>query len=271
MRLSSSKYGCLMARNKNVFGETRPIEAAEAIEILFTNIENLRSLCDSFDQGKVSFSGLIALQVHKILCEGMATKIRRKITFPTSRWDSPENNMMPYAPLIGLELAGNPLCAKFLPKFMMGDDKSDLLKNDILPFQEWWTSDVIYRAGPAKPGSDPRMIPLKIEDQVPYRKRKKITRLNLITMVRQKLGAHTENEYPILMDELNSSAYMGIDAESVEQDGSLKSISNGQIKVIMSPLEGSVRQIAEETLVGFDSADVVALNAWSISRRANRN
>jgi hypothetical protein len=75
------------------------------------------------------------------------------------------------------------------------------------------------------------MIPLRVEDQVPFNKRATLVRERFVGMMRNKLGAHLDTEIPEMLDELQRSHLFGGDIQTQAPDGRFLSSLDGTLPV----------------------------------------
>jgi hypothetical protein len=122
-----------------------------------------------------------------------------------------------------------------------------------MPFRVWWNRDIIYQASAAEPGTPPGLIPVNDTPVVPYEKREKVTRMQLVHLLRNKMAAHQPSEIPELLEELQSSnswAAFGCDTP----DGHLSTL-DGSLTVAVGPLPAMMRQITHELLIAYGRDD----------------
>ena len=141
---------------------------------------------------------------------------------------------------------GQPI-VNFVPAFQVFAERWAEARE--LRFREWW-NEAVYRAGAAKPGTDPLMIPLREPDQVPYEKRQTLSRMGLVSLLRNKLGGHSDDEWPLLLDELHKVNSFGV-ALTFDTPRGMFSTRDGTLTMRTGPLPAMIRQIAEETLIAF--------------------
>jgi len=171
--------------------------------------------------------------------------MRSKFKFPNFDPEPPNpRNLIASNKLIGLQIGGEPLVADYSPIFQFHEQPPTVW----MKFSDWW-NETIFVAGAAKVGTDPSMVPLKSEDQVPFEKRERFTRYKFVRLVRDTVGAHTDTEIPIVLDDLNQSIGFGAHAQVQLPDGTVAGTHDGSVKVRTTPMQGMIRKIAEELMV----------------------
>jgi hypothetical protein len=97
------------------------------------------------------------------------------------------------------------------------------------------------------------MIPVNGSPTVPYEKREKITRLGLVSLLRNKLGAHQTKEMPELLDQLDEEKNWG--SFSIQTPDGVFSTDDGTLPVEVSPIPAMMRQICHEILEAYGRSD----------------
>lgn len=100
------------------------------------------------------------------------------------------------------------------------------------------------------PGERRGPIPLDPSKQVPYFKRRVLVRRDFVELVRNKFGAHLDEEIPDTLDALLKAQIFGADF-AVNVAGEVHSIANGKLPVVSGPAAAMMRMISEEVLVGY--------------------
>ncbi|GAM98090.1 hypothetical protein U91I_01720 [alpha proteobacterium U9-1i] len=91
------------------------------------------------------------------------------------------------------------------------------------------------------------MVPLDPEKQIPYEKRKRLVRREFVELMRNKLGAHLDEEIPELLDALQRSESFGVDVEWRVPTG-VVSIGAGTLPVVVGPAAAMMRKISQELI-----------------------
>ncbi|GLK54341.1 hypothetical protein JOD31_001508 [Methylopila capsulata] len=188
----------------------------------------------------------MATEIEKILVSNpIAVKYRSKKVFKTQDTPGDERNLMPEHKLIMGRLDSSVPIFDYLPIYQ-GDWRP--IEVD---FVDWWNRDVIYRASAAKAGAPPGAIPLEPEDQVPYKRRQKFVRRDIVSMMRNKFGAHLDDSVPENLDELQKTSSFGINVSQVLDDGTELNSWDGSLNIGAGPCAAMMRQIAFEVLAAY--------------------
>jgi len=240
------------AKSHNKFAH-RKLSVDELLKFFGQSLDTLAELVAVYDNGYSPIVFQIAVEIQKILCEGgLAARLRGERKFLSSANDVDDGNLMPRYPLVAGRVGGRPPELQYLPAFLSPGENAE--KPRSLPFREWWGREAIYRASAAEPGSAPGMIPVNDTPNVPFAKRETLTRREIIGMIRDKLGAHQDNELPTVLDDLQSGLnYVAIIYQ--DDDGREWHTDNGTLPISIPPIAAMVRQIAHEVLVAYDRAD----------------
>lgn len=222
---------------------------AELLASFDQSLDTLQHLAGTYDNGYAPIVFLMATEVNKILTEnGAATKLRGMRIFQTPTDDHDENVLSSLHKLTIMQLGGDPPSLSFLPVFY-----SPGLPLKDLDFRSWWHRDVIYRASAAKPGGTPGMIPILDSLMVPYEERERTSRMRLVNLLRNALGAHQTSEMPTLLDDLQETRNWG--SAAIQTPDGILSTDDGSLPVLVSPLAAMMRQITHELLVAYGRDD----------------
>ncbi len=236
-----------MSEKERTIRLTQP-EIQEHIE---AGLENLRDLCRIYDEGRPYVSFSMATEVKRILDSNSYTRrVRGVKNFPTPRGRNDKGNLVVEAKLIVVRFGDNPPVADFLPKY-----QRDRVEPVLLTFREWWNRDIIHRASAAPPGTPPDMIPLRLEQQIPYDKRKTLVRRIFVAMMRDKLGAHLDDEIPETLDVLQKSHSFGVSLAVTTPAGEFDTF-DGTLPVRTGPAAAMMRQISQEVMVAYGLAEI---------------
>lgn len=238
-----------MSRSRNSTN-TRQLSDSELLLSFEQGLDTLAHLAKTYDQGYAPIAFVMATEVQKILTENAAaTKLRASRIFMSPEAHHTPNTLSALHLLTGAHLNGNPPTLTFVPQFFMPEG----LPLRSMIFREWWNKDVIYRASAAPAGTPAGMIPVNGSPTVPYNKRETITRMGLVNLLRNKLGAHQTKEMPELLDQLEEAKNWG--SFSVQTFDGVFSTEDGSLKIEVSPMPAMMRQICHELLVAYDRAD----------------
>ncbi|MBH9537898.1 hypothetical protein [Novosphingopyxis sp. YJ-S2-01] len=214
-------------------------------------LQTLKSLCEDYDQGRIEYVFLIATEVQNILTEGRrAVELRGKVTFPSPEDKDNPKILSAYFPLTAIRLQNEPLLGSFKPVIEMSSTSWRRLK-----FSVWW-NEVVFRASAALPGTPPGMIPVNGSPSVPYADRERLNRRQVIQFLRNHRGAHSLEEFPAILDEIDSPSSWGGFVMQDEQTGQQYSTDDGSLPWQAGQLAAMTREIAGEVLAAF------ALNDW---------
>jgi hypothetical protein len=231
---------------------TRSRSTDELLASFEQSLTTLQHFARLYDSGYAPVVFAIATEIHKILVENNAAmRLRGELAFTSPDHGDVSNMLNALHKLTGAQVGGHPPAIEFLPAFRL-EDAVPLTK---MKFRDWWNRDVIYRASAALPGTPAGMIPVNDSPSVPFQDRETLTRRELIELVRNKLGAHTESEFPILLEELDEARSWG--GFAIETPDGVFDTDNGTLLVKVSVLPATVRQICHELLVAYGRQDTV--------------
>jgi len=228
----------------------RQLSDSDLLNSFGQSLDTLAHLANIYDGGFAPISLAMATEVRKILTENVAaTRLRGAMSFTTPLGVDDPRNLSSMNKLTIARLGGNPPALTFLPQFYMPQPEQLVA----LPFRDWWNKDVIYRASSAPKGTPAGMIPVNGSPTVPFDKREKITRMGLVNLLRNNLGAHQTAEMPELIDVLEEARSWGNFAMGTP-DGML-STDDGSLKALVTPMSAMMRQISHELLVAYGRSD----------------
>lgn len=240
---------CMTRSNKDAYGATRKLSDADFERAVNQSLSTLEHLCATYDGGYTAIAALMAVEIRKIVSDNAgAAKLRGGKKFPTSAETHKPSVISARHDLVGARVGGEKPSVMFVPSYAMPDGGHIPVK--YVDFRIWWHREPIYRASSAIPGKTPKgLIPVNDSDATPFAKRRTLTRMQLVDMVRNKVGAHTEPDLPELIDDLES----GVDfaAFSMVSNGKELSTLDGTLPVQTGPLQAGIRQIAHEILVAY--------------------
>lgn len=217
-------------------------------DVLAGDLQALAALASSYDQGATKVVTVVATVINNIVTASSreAVEARGRLVFPSPPGEANQEHLTPYHRLITAEMGGDPPAIRFRPWFIASSEPAGHQ-----PFRIWWNTEPIYVASIAAPGIPLGAIPIRPEDQIPWEEREKLTRQQLVTDVRNTLGAHGDDEIPALLDDLyQAQSFMG-GAGVQMPDGRILSTDDGSLPVEIAPVEAALRQIAEEVLIAY--------------------
>jgi hypothetical protein len=225
----------------------RQLSESDLLNSFAQSLDTLSHLASIYDGGFAPISLAMATEVRKILTENAAaTRLRGAMSFTTPRGaDDPRN----LSPMNKLTIARIGESLTFLPQFYQ--PQPDQLVG--LSFREWWNKDVIYRAGAAPPGMPAGMLPINGSPMIAFEKREKTTRMGLVNLLRNNLGAHQTSEMPALIDVLEAARSWG--NFYIETPDEMLSTNDGSLRAQVSPMSAMMRQISHELLVAYGRSD----------------
>lgn len=237
-----------MSRKAKQLDFTRARTANELDAVLSQGLDTLEQLSSVFDGGYSPIAFLMAVEINKILVENdRAIKSRGTIKFRSWAVQENEENLLPQSSLISMEYrqeAGSRPGLVYEPNFKKSDEWREL------PFREWWSREIIWRAGAALPGTPGDLIPVNGAPSVPFNERVKYSRREMIKLLRDKMGAHVEKDVPHLLEELQSHQSWGVGVV-IETPHGVFSTSDGTMNILITPVAAMVRQIAHELLTSY--------------------
>jgi hypothetical protein len=224
------------------------LSEAQLQEHIAAGLENIRHLCSVYDSGHPYISFSLATEVYRVLCSNpVVVRLRgtKEFTSPVLPGMDDPNVLTPRNKLVGVQFGGDPPILNYLPAFLL-----DRPRSRPLPFREWWNRDVIYRAGAGKHGLPADVIPAREEDQVSHQDRQTLVRREFVEQMRNKLGAHMDEEIPEVLEDLQKAAAFGA-VFSIQTPTGEFSTARGNLPIGAGAAAAMMRQIAEEVLVAY--------------------
>lgn len=238
----------MVRRKKKI--DARRLSDAELLELFDGSLDTLQHLARVYDEGHSPIAFLMATEITKLLTENSAAiKLRGTRLFPTIPDAHDERVLNAIYKLTGARLGGDPPTVTFMPKFQLPEPDPVVE----LPFKDWWNRDIIYRASAAPPGTPAGLIPVNDSPTIPYHKREKVTRMKLVSLLRNKLGSHQDAEMPRLLDELDESKNWG--SFGIDTPEGTLSTDDGTLKIAVRLMPAMMRQICHEVLVAYQRHD----------------
>jgi hypothetical protein len=217
-----------------------------------SSLINIRRLCEIFDSGHHYIAFTLASEIHRFLISGQrALQIRGDRSFPSPAFDYSEQSVGTEVKLIAV--GGRWDKPEEGAYFAPMKDVHGLKK---LPFRDWWNREVIYRTRLSEEGRSSlnrtsifaRGRPWISEEAFKriMQERRLLTRRTFIELVRNKFGAHLDEEVPETLSELMRTDILDF---GVIYGG--RSITDS----LIPPVAAMVRQIAYEVILAFDEGD----------------
>lgn len=207
----------------------------------------LKHLCDRYDNGHPYVVFTMATEIQRILdSNAYARRLSGSKNYPSPKSRSDRTNLLADPKLVVASISGDPPVVDFIPVFCGRPE----VKTESLKFRDWWSRDKIYRASAALPGMPGDLIPVRPEEQVPYEERDTLVRERFIDMMRDKLGAHLDEEIPEALDNMQKSHSFGVSL-SVQTPSGEFNTHDGTLPVRTGPAAAMMRQISQEVLVAY--------------------
>jgi hypothetical protein len=205
-------------KNKSESAKVRlPDEAKAAVR---SSLKTIEALCRLYDEGNYDTARDIATVIHRMIVdELMQTRLRRALPFISYSILPNPRNLMIQLLTTSMDVriqsdGGDPtITITHNPLF---DEMTVATREGRTPmkFNEWWNGPVQI-AGAA----DGPLIPLNESDQVPYNKRARTTRFDVIRMFRNKTGAHFGREIDADVQKIEDRLLRAIDIRIARDDG----------------------------------------------------
>lgn len=217
------------------------VEAANAAS---SSIRTIELLCDAYDKGEYHVSRELCSVLSRLIDDELKnTGRRRSVRLPTLTHPFSDRNLIPQFAHVAYRLGGNcPLEVLFFPAF---SGQEDNVSNKNLKFSEWWNEPVIIEGAGGMSG----LIPLKASDQIPFAKRRKLVRREVVSIIRNKMGAHydkAETEGVRFLMKWDHAIEFGCKDESGNEYSS--SAHSDKFIFLNSHGDAIVRSISEEVL-----------------------
>lgn len=237
-----------MARKSNSQFQHRKLDEEEMQAAINDSLSNLSITAKVYDEGHAPIAYVMATLISWLMtANGAPAKIRAGKKFHSPTEEFPRGALSVYQPLILTAMGGPTPSASHIPSFYLPPRS---LKS--LSFSEWWEKDVIYRAGAAPRGTmPPGSVPVNSAPLVPFDEREKLVRREFIKLIRDKRGAHPDQEWPSILDDVQEPGF----GMMIETPEGLLSTVDGTLPIIAAPLGAMVRQIAHEVLIAYGIND----------------
>jgi len=223
----------------------RKLSRDEIIEHILEGMCNLETFCQIYDGGRPYIVFAMATEIHRCLCgNAVAIELANQRTFRTSAGPSLHNLADQLKDIkLRINLSGT------YPDAMERMDVTyePIVRDDPveLSFDVWWGRDLVYLEGGIA------------EDFTLKPERAFVTRIGLVKMMRDKLGAHLDDALPEYLDKLQGSMAFGIDfhVDMERPDGSIDrlSVGDGTLPMRISPAAAMMRAIAADVLAAYST------------------
>ncbi len=213
---------------------------------LLEGLKNLEQFNQIYDAGRPYIAFSMTTEICRILTDNnYLCRIRGSKIFTTPDFDFAEDNIMPQFKLICMKAQFEPASIEFIPRFMEPNYKTRNLK-----FTDWWNREHIWVEGVFGGRSKDAMRDPEMLTAAGFAKREKISRRELTTLMRNKLGAHLDKSIPTLLREFEQAVSFGAEIEA-GKDGKIFSTKDGSLPMTVSPGPAMVRQISHEILAAY--------------------
>jgi len=210
------------------------------------DLDTLEVLADAYDAGKFTVAPAMSTAVLNIFNVQIRSVVeaRGKLAFPTPLEVTNQTNLLETHRLICMRSTSDPATLTFIPSARSENGTAHQ------GFKTWWENEPIYIAGAAEPGAPEGFIPNQGKE-VPGEKREKRTRMQFCTDLRNTVGSHKDSETTAVIHDLRKTYLAGIVMDWEHKDGSVSSTDDGSMKILNTPADAVMRQIAEEVLIAY--------------------
>ena len=218
----------------------RKLSMDELANLSNQNLDTLAILARVYDDGYRPIIFTMATEIQKLLTENSSSvKLRGTKLFSSPDKPHDSRNLAPLYKLATIRVKSPPPILLFEPSYFSPDLPSPVA----MTFRDWWNRDLIYVAG-------------AISGELTYARRQSLTRLRLVSLIRNKLGAHQAPEMPVLLDELETAwNWLGFDVSTPE---GIVSTHDGSLPIVVGPIAAMMRQICHEVLEAYGRIDAAA-------------
>lgn len=217
-----------MSRRKKYKG--RPLGKPELRQRFFDTLKNIKSMCDIYDQGNFEIYASMTTELSKLFMEGDGKLIRNEFFYLTSKRKVHAKHLTPQHPLVYVRSQTNvDGTGSITHAHVLSNPQPNNIEE--VKFNEWWEKEIVFLDSPPRSGV-----------------REKLTRQQVIKLVRNKIGAHTDKEIPLVLDRLFDRRSWGNVIASQIQVGEDLETAMQRDNVINAPIHAMVRQICAEVL-----------------------
>ena len=242
-------FAILISSEAALINKIRQLTELELAEHERLSLETISRLCEIYDAGHPYIAFTLAADTYRFLTESSNTKQRGTKQFITFTPPHRKTNLLCEHKLTTANVRGDTQgwYLEFVPTIF---SKPLPYPTKLLTFRDWWNRDIIYRASAAPPGTNPSIVPLDPNLQIPYEKRRRFVRREFVQLMRNKFGAHLDKEVPELLDTLQRSESFGVGLTVNLPSGPVNSL-DGTLRTRVGPGAGIMREIAEEVLIAY--------------------
>lgn len=221
----------------------RYLNAGEIAAQISDMLALICQLCSAYDEMQPLMSLSLAVELQKFHTHTSVIKQRKSKRFYTPPDLSNPRNLAPEQKLAFFQLSGPPPSVFCLPKYLNTEIyPSDFYNCD---FKTWWNRDIIFRSSAAKSGVPRGLIPVKLNEQIPYEKRPTLSRRTFLQLVRNKIAAHSDDKVPEILYDLQKFLTVNVVVNGLSTD-------DGSLPIKTTMAAAMIREIAHETLVAYE-------------------
>ena len=210
--------------------ENRPLGKPELRERFFDTLKNIQSMCEIYDGGNYNIFSSISTELIKLFSDGDGALIRNEFFYVTQEKKVSTEYLTPQMPLVYIRAKTAENGDGTIMHLHTFSTDAHFATEEV-KFNIWWQKDIIFLASPPIKGT-----------------REKLTRYELIKLVRDKIGSHTDKNIPLVLDHLfRRESWGNVVASSVDLNQDFGKAMQQDI-VLNTPIQAMVRQIAAETL-----------------------
>lgn len=238
-----------MARKRTTSGVSKRTKS-EALSSARSSLVTLSALAHSYDSGHFDCSRDICVVLHRLISSELyVAGIRTQINLPSLARLPNRDNLMPQWGLVGFEQGAFDEEREITTVTAIPNDETCVIPR-ALPFSKWW-SEVIYVEGA---GGGTGFMPLVEEEEIPFKRRGRVLRRELIERTRNEIGAHYDENVSDLWN-----FYTRWDAEMSfatrwKSGNEWSSDENpDHFNILNTVADAAIRCVAQEILVGLPS------------------
>lgn len=233
---------------------TRRLADPEVEQAFWDGADELAELARSYDRGNYGMAPLMSVVIHRMFVENsFGTRFRGNRRFSSPSKEAPSGLVTAFHRLIFIASDDNqhPPTITFKPVFHVS--KLGVTFKP-LSFKDWW-NQTIYRAPATSRDLPLGYLVTEKSQHVPVDKRETVSRQQLVRQVRNKVGAHSDLDQLLILDDLRSEYSFGMGLAVRDRQGVTRSSETGDLTIVNSPLPAMMRQIACEVLTGLGRDD----------------
>lgn len=225
----------------------------DVIRAVFNSVDELDYLISGYDAGRFHLARTMAQTLDRLIrSELLHTRLRNDLSYLSFGSETDDGNIMTSMTHFGVMLKNSIQdpqgrhCIQFYPMTRRDEDGPGLPNPPTEKSFRVWNDEPIFVEGA---GGRSNTIPLLTKDQVPFGKRRKLTRGQLLNRTRNEVGAHFDmNESE---DFAFSRQWLGLyNFGIVEKDGAEVNTSANPERFLFqnTPADAMIRTIAEEVV-----------------------